>query len=115
MPFFARTALLWLTILASRSAPGQTVTFSDGEFAPADWELIVLTNGNGGSSSAAQQSSGGNPSAYRRVDVSLAAATVSNPSRVYAFHGRRSAVYDPKTGGAIAAIDYSEDVLAISA
>ena len=44
------------------------VTFSDGSFNVADWDLTFFTVGCGGSTtSAAQVASGGTPGAYRRV------------------------------------------------
>jgi hypothetical protein len=82
------------------------VTFSDGTFANADWQLILEPYLGGGTQVASQQSSGGTPGEYRRITN-----TVNGPagSAIFGFHGKISATYDPQTQGAIDSISYSED------
>jgi hypothetical protein len=87
------------------------VTFSDGTFADADWQLVLETYSGGGTVVASQQSAGGNPGQYRYITN-----TVYGPggSSVLGFHEKTTAVYSPQTQGAIDSISYSEDSIMFS-
>ena len=83
------------------------VTFSDGTFSPADWNLHVFEIGTGGSITMTQQPTGGNPGDCCRVYLTVGSHSVY--SVLAGFYENVNAVYDPGTQGAITSIDYSED------
>lgn len=89
------------------------IAYTDGDFAPADWETIVLTGGSGGTVTATTDASGGNPGAYRRIQIVHNGVTGGVRSQVVTFQRRVGAVHDPATDGAIASIDYAEDRILI--
>src|SRR5262249_55714009 len=88
------------------------VTFFDGEFAPADWQLETVTSGGGGTVSVAQQTTGGDPGAFRQVTDNVGSGP--DYSIIDGYHWRVGATYDPSTQGAISTIDYSEDAILFS-
>lgn len=61
-------AVLLVSVLAA-AASADTVTFSDGDFAPADYETSETGTG---SSTATTEATGGNPDAYRRISLTVA-------------------------------------------
>ena len=86
------------------------VTFSDGDFDPADWEMMTFTTGSGGTISTARQDSGGNPGAYQRVEISMDSAQgpLDLPALLQ-FYRNTGATYDPQVSGPVYSVDYSED------
>ncbi|ACB50697.1 hypothetical protein cce_1347 [Crocosphaera subtropica ATCC 51142] len=95
--------------------PVQAATFNyfDGTFNDADWTRTIryFAGPSGSVSETATQSlTGGNPDEFRTMTQSWGNGT---NARVYNFHS--NAIYDPATQGAIASIDYSADVIGISA
>ncbi len=91
-----------------------TITFSDGEFNPADWETFVFTHGNGGSTSSTRVESGGNPGAYERIDHVINEAPPTDLSTIYTGRMRKGVVYDPRISGPVESISYSEDFRLLS-
>jgi hypothetical protein len=85
------------------------VVFADSDFVDADWSLEVRTAGKGGSANGQQQASGGNLDRWHASGINVLAAAPDSPAAVYALHWRASAVYDPRSLGAAASIDYRED------
>lgn len=105
-----------LTLLFAAPAGAATVTFQDGTLADAQWTTAVETLFGGGTANAYQVAAGGNPTAYRRLDITLnSAAGTGNNNTVFAFEAFAGAVHDPSTGGPILAVDYREDSLRIGA
>jgi hypothetical protein len=88
------------------------LVFSDGEFAPASWQLwpVVGPNPLAPAHTETQQASGGNPGAWRRMVFTLPAGTGSG----YVAYLSTTAVYDPALQGALKVIDYAEDCLGVS-
>jgi hypothetical protein len=102
--------LALFVLLAAAPAFAQ-VTFQDDTFNNADWDITpVFTSGNGGSGSATQMGGGGNPGSYRSVTHSMG----SNPAKLYLFHRRAGATYDPQTQGPIQGITFSFDARTFS-
>jgi hypothetical protein len=100
------TAGLALFILLAAAPTSAQVTFQDGTFNSADWDITtVFTSGNGGSGSAGQVGAGGNPGSYRSVTHNMGA----NPAKLYLFHRRAGATHDPQTQGPILGISFSFD------
>lgn len=85
--------------------------FFDGDFQDDAWTLQVLTDGlPGGTATAARQPTGGNPGASRRVTLTIPAAPGDLlTSSVGAFSWKTGATYDPRVGGAITSVDWSQD------
>ena len=62
----------WISLTVFISAAmfctnARSMIFSDGIFAPEEWEIIVVEVGLGGATSAVQVLDGGNPDEYRLV------------------------------------------------
>jgi hypothetical protein len=93
----------------SACTPGAVVIFSEGTFNPGDWSESSIQPTGGATAASVQISTDGNPDAYRRMTHVLPA-----PSHVLIAHTYLPRVYDPKTGGAIDHIDYSEDQIEFS-
>lgn len=87
-----------------REAPS-SVVFSDGDFAENEWQAVVTAMPIDGPEQASFQAFDGNPGATRFMRHEMG----QGPASLEVFHQKLSAVYDPATQGAIAAIDYSED------
>lgn len=103
-------AVLLLPVSACLGA----VTFFDGTFNDADWDVIRDEYGNGGTVTISQRT-GGNPGEYRHIVNTVDPSPGGGePSGVLGFHKCLAAVYDPQTQGAIASIDYSEDSIMFS-
>jgi hypothetical protein len=101
--------------IAGHPARVSATTFFDGTFNPADWEVILFTGGNGGTTTTTQVTSGGNPGEYRRIENTINNAPGPGlRSRVWGFHRRIGATYNPQVQGTIDSIDYSEDSILIS-
>lgn len=82
------------------------VSFYDGTFVDNDWQLSVLTWGNGGSATSGQLTTGGNPGACRAV------TNFVNDwgSMVHAVCTNLEWTHVLATGGAIESVDCSFDV-----
>jgi hypothetical protein len=89
--------------------PGAVVTFSDGTFNPGDWSEYSIQPTGGATAASVQISTDGNPDAYRRITHTLPAN-----SSIWIAYIYLQGVYDPKIGGAIDHIDYSEDQIEFS-
>lgn len=97
-------SILFFALFGFVASATANVTYTDGDWNPANWESIQQY-GNG-SISTSVVSTGGNPGAYMRVDY-------TNYSwEIQAFHFFRPAVYDP-ANGAIERITWSIDTQAI--
>ncbi len=107
--------LLSLGFVAAMPAAVPAVTFTDSEFADADWTVTVETINLGGSVSGFHLASGGSPAAFRRIDNTLNSASGQPFSNtVLGFHARNSATWNPSIQGEIASLDYSEDAFRLS-
>jgi hypothetical protein len=89
--------------LAVSSLPG--VVFQDGEFQPADWQVVATANPAGPTHSEERVATGGNPDAFRRMLHAMPAG----PSTISVFHSSLSSTYDPSVQGAVNVIDYNDD------
>jgi hypothetical protein len=104
-------ALLSLLLLVA----GRADAFEDGDFAPADWEIVVFSfKSDGGAfpggTVTATQEPGGYPGTLRRVvDNIIAAPSASEYSTTWGVHLRAGAVWNPMTEGPIGTLDYEED------
>jgi hypothetical protein len=99
------SALLLLALPGLLEA--QTVTFSDGTFADADWSSAKIADTTAGSAAtftAGQIATGGNPDAYRQTFHSYCTGYMA------VAHVRIGAVYDPGVNGPITGIDASYDL-----
>ncbi len=107
-PSMLAVVLLFASTLV---APGHaaTVTYSDTEFAPTDWDVTIFwVLGGGGEVDAWQATSGGHPGAYRQIyDLVYDAPPYA---AVAGFHRHIESTYDPALG-AILSIDYAEDAI----
>ncbi len=93
-------------ILAAGAAAD--VSFSDGVFNNADWNLAgYFFTGQADAPTAFGVSSGGNRGEYRRINHN------NFTNIMVSYHLRNGAVYNPAVNGAIAAIDFSMDLAAI--
>jgi hypothetical protein len=107
-------ALAFVVLTASRGAAG-VLTFSDGTFVPADWQIVFATFGSGGGplgggDAQATQAAEGTPTPSRRIELVLPPAPAPTEfASTYALNIRSGFVYDPMVSGAIASFDYEED------
>jgi hypothetical protein len=110
-PIQAVVSCICVVCICSLRSYGAPVTFSDGTFADADWQLVIEPYGGGGTAVASHQSSGGNPGDFRYITN-----TVNGPAGSYffGFHEKTTATYNPQTQGAIDSISYSEDSIMFS-
>jgi hypothetical protein len=109
------TSLALLLLLAVRveAAP----QFTDGDFAPVDWEIVVFSfkySGGAfpGGAVTASQETGGYPGTLRKInDMVVAAPSANDYSSTWGAHLRAGAVWDPmaQTQGPIGTLDYDED------
>jgi hypothetical protein len=114
MRFRSKLAAVLFCSIVATGLQAETLTFSDGEFEEANWDIELFNFHSGGTASASQVASGGNPGAYFRVDHMTNAATdPDDNAAIYAFHGLTSAAVDPGVEGAVTSVDYSWDVRAI--
>ncbi len=95
--------------LANPDVFADAITFYDGTFDPADWEITDFSYGTGGSFSTDRSDSGGNPGHANALTLACNDAPPLGHSRIRRFHQRQGAVYDPGETGAIFSIDYSYD------
>jgi hypothetical protein len=104
----------WVGNRILRIAPeaGEALAFADGEFADGEWELSVIADGDGGEVAAHREAAGGNPDAYRRVANTKHAGSQLY-TNIFGFHWRRGATYDPRTEGAVQALDYFEEYVCL--
>ncbi|MEM7147522.1 MAG: hypothetical protein AAF591_20570 [Verrucomicrobiota bacterium] len=102
-----RRVALVLVLFAATAGYSAGVTFMDGTFANANWNLNVVST-SGGSITAGQVGAGGNPGSYRLVTNS---GTIPPAGSVFlaAYHLNPSFVYDPGAMGAIDTISWSID------
>lgn len=109
------TLLLVMTLSIASPALSAVTVVHDGDFADADWEVIVSSfkssgGAQPGGSVDANQQSGGNPGTMRRVVNHIARApSATEYSSTWGVHLKKGFTYDPSVQGAIATIDYSED------
>lgn len=103
-----RTTLTAVGTLALFASSAQAITFFDGTFNNADWSLIQITNAAGAGSLTAgfQLPSGGNGGSYRLIRNNLVISGVN--ATIIGVHMNNFDFYNP-SGGAISAINYSED------
>ena len=106
------------TILGTLSIAHTTradVTFSDGTFNNADWQVSMLFQGyNGGSVTGSQVASGGIPGTYRSINTSVNPLGAEDPySNVLGFNQWLPGTFNPATQGAISSVDFSIDFLNI--
>ncbi len=116
MPSPLRSTLLAAAlVLAAATARAQTVTFSDGTFASADWSTTTETLNLGGTVTATSIASGGSPGSYREIDNTLNSA-IGQPfsNSVFGFHANANAIFRPAIDGPISSIDYSEASIRLS-
>jgi sugar lactone lactonase YvrE len=85
------------------------VAFFDGTFNASDWESSIVSHVGAGTVTAWQEASGGDPGQF--MDVQLHLPPGSSPRNIWTFERRIGATYDPRTQGAIATIDYSEEAI----
>ncbi len=105
-------ALLPLLLLAGRA---DAAPFTDGDFAPADWEIVVFSFRSGGGAFpggavTASQEPGGYPGTLRRItNMIIAAPSPTEYSTTWGVHLRAGAAFDPMAQGPIGTLDYEED------
>ena len=96
-------------LLIQAPSAGQTpVSFADNDFGSGWMSMEVRCDGSFCSFSAERPSSGGNPGAFRQV-------TESFDELIIVSHWNDRFTYDPRTEGAISALDYSFDLLRVTA
>ncbi len=110
--WFLVYAIFLIAGLMIQPRPARATTFSDSEFNAADWEVVTKTLGSGGSTSASQKSAGGNPGAYREVIIEVK-VDGEEASKVFGFHRKIGATYNPAVQGPIHLIEYSEDAVSL--
>lgn len=96
---------LALALVVSRSG---AATFSDTDFAPANWSTTVLVQtGSAQSPSSGQTLAGGNPGAFRRMIDGFSAGA----GEVQVYHEYTGGSFDPATlpSGEALLLNYSED------
>jgi hypothetical protein len=90
-------------------ARGALVTFSDSNFNPSDWSLVVQTLNRGGTATAAQATNSSPSDTDRAITITLTSAVGSGTdSQVYAYSLFNTAVYNPATMGAITSLAFAE-------
>jgi len=99
--------------LAAQSWPcaADTITFSDSEFADADWIHVESDTGNAASLAVGQVSTGGNPDAYQGGSHTWTDA--SSVSCVHLYVPTGGATVDPALGS-ITSVDFSMDASVFS-
>jgi hypothetical protein len=114
------TLMLMVALSIASPALSAVTVVRDGDFADADWELLVYSFKStlgaqpGGMVDASQQS-GGNPGTMRRVVNHIVRAPSGTEfSSTWGVHLKKGFVYDPSAQGPIATIDYSEDARKIT-
>lgn len=112
-----RTWMALLLLLLSTAPGGAVEPFKDGDFVPADWEIVVFSfKSSGGAfpggAVTASQEPGGYPGTLRKVNDSvIAAPSASEYSSTWGVHLKSGAVWDPMSQGPIGTLDYDEDAL----
>lgn len=99
-------ALAFSSFVLSDDAEATTVVISDGTFAEADWDHVLLTDTTpgGGAFTAFQAPSGGSPGSYQQGSQSFGPGTI----RVgHLFSG--APIYDPSVHGPIEELSLSFD------
>ena len=109
----AATLVCTVVMVAVPSLLRGDATFSDGTFNDSNWTVTSIQSGGFGGvvDFAGQVASGGNPGSYRRIDLTVN----SGNSAIFGISLFTASVYNPQTQGAISAIDYSEDGIALTA
>lgn len=108
------TAAAMTLMVATTDARGTVITFSDTDFADADWSTFELRDDTPNDSfvfSAARQASGGNPGAFRQVTHELSTPTAS---KIQSGHLLLSAVFDPGGNGTFSSLAFSFEGIGIS-
>ncbi len=99
-----------LGLLVATAAPvAAQTTFSDGEFAPADWTFVEVDTNEGGTASSEVVAAGNPGNALRVTLVKNAAAGFSGITGVWLWN----TPYDPAVSGGFASVDYAEDARAV--
>lgn len=101
--------------LLASGANAATITFSDSDFADANWsavEALDTSPDNSFSFSGARVPFLGNPGAYRQVLNQLVSTT---PSSIGAGHFQTGAVFDPGQDGTFGTLDMSFDGISLGA
>jgi hypothetical protein len=107
-------AVILAVSVCAQNAPAD-VTYSDGTFNNADWQVSMLFQSyNGGSVTGTQVASGGNPGPYRSIDTSVNPIGSNPYSNVLGFNQWLPDTYNPAALGAISGIDFSIDFLNIN-
>jgi hypothetical protein len=104
-----KTAAACLALASFAASSNAVVSFFDGTFNNADWNLTTYTNPNGFGSSqnGFQLPVGGNPTQYRLVRNNL---VIGGPNSLdMGIHINNTFSYNPGSSGAITSINYSED------
>ena len=100
-----RTLVLLATLMALTPGVSRAdVTFSDSEFAFADWLASMPVATLGATHSTNRSTVGGNPDAYRHTVHVLPAGASITVAHLY-----QAGSFDPAIGGPIVALDYDED------
>jgi hypothetical protein len=107
----SRLVTLFVCLLFASSAGA--VTFSDGNFAAANWSTTVLVATGTESGSATTVSSGGNCCAHRAIATD--SSTFITARRVMVIDLSTSSTVDPSTLGGISSVDHFEDQKCASA
>ena len=97
----------------SSTSVANKVHFSDSTFKDADWQLEIVTSGNGGTVAASQSNAPGEVGSFRVITNTVDQAYGGVNSNIFGLHWRVGATYNPQAQGAIAAIHYSEDAILI--
>lgn len=97
--------LLPVSLIALATTAMAQITYTDGEFAPAQWDLHVRRSRTGGGSvSTAQRLTEGNPAACRWVATQLPS---EREIGIHAYHICSLFIYEPRVHGPICAFSYS--------
>jgi hypothetical protein len=106
-------AALLATLLTAASA--HAVPFSDGDFVPANWEIVVFSfkstgGAHPGGSVTATQEAGGYPGTLRQVVNGIVAApSATEFSTTWGVHFHAGDVWNAAVQGPIGTLDYRED------
>ena len=106
------TALASLMSLAASASHAQSVTYTQGDFDPAQWAFTTVTATSLVSTTQALQPSGGNPDNYWRHTCSTSRYSGEHRCRVANIN--RLFVYDPRVTGALASLTFSFDLFGTS-
>jgi hypothetical protein len=98
-----------LLLSAVSSAAAQNVSYSQGTFKASDWQQVVTRQTNGWTGSTDLLTSDGNPGSNWLIKSSRLAPVVTGD--IHIANINTLFTYNPGTNGAIAALDFSFDLL----